>query len=163
MRCLILGAVLWCVMAAATGAAAAEDPLMAPIQKFIDSFNKGDMVAAAATHTAGSDLTIVDEVPPYIWRGPEAFQAWSADLGSEAEKRGIIDQAVAISAPTREEVDGDHAYVVVPAVYTFKDSGVSMRETAQFVIVLQKGADGWLIGGWSWVGPKPEPVAPARK
>jgi hypothetical protein len=135
---------------------------MAPIQKFIDSFNKGDAAAAAASHAATADLAIIDEVPPYLWRGPQAFQAWSADLDSDAKKHGITDQVVTISAPTREELNGDQAYVVVPAVYTFKEGGIAMREAAQMTFALKKGASGWLIHGWVWTGPKPQPVVPAK-
>lgn len=137
---------------------------MAPIQKFIDSFNKGDMAAAAATHAAGADLTITDEVPPYVWRGPKAFSAWSADLDSDAKKNGITDPMVTVRAATRIERSGDQAYVVVPAVYTFKLKGASMREAAQITVVLRRGATGWLIHGWTWTGPKPQAAgAPAKK
>jgi hypothetical protein len=69
---------------------------------------------------------------------------------------------VTIGAPTREETSGDGAYVVVPAVYAFKERGVAMREPAQMTFVLKKGPGGWLIHGWTWTGPKPEPVAPAK-
>ncbi len=136
---------------------------MAPIQKFVDSFNKGDMAAAAATHAAAADLGIIDEVPPYLWRGPQAFQTWSTDLDGDSKKRGITDQVVTIVAPTREETSGDRAYVVVPAVYTFKERGVAMRGAAQMTVVLKKGADGWLIHGWTWTGLKPQPAAAPAK
>ena len=162
MRYLTLGAVAWCVMGAAASAATPDAQLMAPIQKFTDAFNKGDTAAAAATHAAAADLAIIDEVSPHLWQGLQAFQAWSADLDSDAKKRGITDQAVTISTPTREETSGDHAYVVVPAVYTFKERGVAMREPAQWVFALRKGAGGWLIHGWAWTGPKPQPVVPAK-
>jgi ketosteroid isomerase-like protein len=151
------------VVGTAAGATAADAQLAAPIQKFIDSFNKGDAAGAAATHAAGADLSITDEVPPYLWRGPQALQTWSADLESDALKRGITDPAVTISAATREETTGDQAYVVVPAVYTFKEKGVAMREAAQFTFVLKKGAGGWLIHGWTWTGPKPTKATVAAK
>jgi ketosteroid isomerase-like protein len=143
----------------ANGAAAADPQLAAPIQKFIDSFNKGDAAGAAATHAAGADLSITDEVPPYLWRGPQALQTWSADLEADAKKRSITEPAVTISAATCEETNGDQAYVVVPAVYTFKEKGVAMREAAQFTFVLKKGASGWLIHAWTWTGPKPKAAA----
>jgi hypothetical protein len=114
------------------------------------------MAAAAATHA--KEVSIVDEVPPYVWRGPQAFETWSADLASDSKKRGITDPKVEIGRPTREELVGDHAYVVVPAVYTFKEGGTAMREEAQFVFALQKGSGGWLIHGWAWTGPKPSPA-----
>jgi hypothetical protein len=36
-----------------------------------------------------------------------------------------------IGTPTRELVTGNHAYVIVPSVYSFKLKGVAMSETAQ--------------------------------
>jgi len=158
VRKVVIGAVVWCALGAVAVAATPDPQLLAPIQKFIDSFNKGDAAGAAATHAA--DAVIIDEVPPYLWRGGQAFQAWSADLDKDAKARGITDQAVTIGAPTREEVSGDHAYVVVPAVYAFKERGVAMRESAQFAFALRKGAGGWLIHGWTWTGPKPGPAKP---
>jgi ketosteroid isomerase-like protein len=159
MRYLTLGAVVFCFLCGAANAQAPDAQMMAPIKKFMDSFNKGDMAGAAATHAAGADLTIIDEVPPYLWRGPKAFQAWSADLDADAKKNGITEPSVAISAATRTESNGDQAYVVVPAVYTFKQGGVPMREAAQMTFVLKKGANGWLIHGWTWTGPKPQKAA----
>ena len=164
MRVLIVSVFVGCALAGPAIAQTGDADVMAPIQKFIDTFNKGDAVGAAATHAAGADLTITDELPPYVWRGPKAFQSWSADLESDAKKNGITDPMVTLSAATRIERSGDSAYVVVPAVYTFKQRGASMREAAQMTFVLKKGTSGWLIHGWTWTGPKPQAAgAPAKK
>jgi ketosteroid isomerase-like protein len=159
MRFLTLGTIVCAWMVAGAGAQAPDAQLMAPIQKFIDSFNKGDIAGASATHDAGADLTIMDEVPPFVWRGAKAFQAWSTALESESKQHGITDQMVKISAPTRTESSGDSAYVIVPAVYMYKEKGVAMREAAQMTFVLKKGAKGWLIHAWTWTGPKPQKAA----
>ena len=141
--------------------AQSPDPqITAPITKFVDAFNKGDMAAAAATHAAGADLVIIDEVSPYLWRGAKALQTWAGDLEADAKTKGITEQKVTISAATRVESTATAAYVVVPAVYTFKEKGVAMSESAQFTFSLQKGASGWLIHGWTWTGPKAKKVAP---
>jgi ketosteroid isomerase-like protein len=159
MRVLTFAALMWVVIAAPTNAQTADADVMAPVKKFIDSFNKGDIATAATTHAAGADLVIVDEVPPYLWRGAKAFQAWSTDLQNDATKNGMTDATVTLSAPTRMESSGDQAYVVVPAVYAFKQRGSAMRESAQMTFVLKKGARGWLIHAWAWTGPKPQPAA----
>jgi ketosteroid isomerase-like protein len=67
-----------------------------------------------------------------------------------------------LGAPTREETAGDVTYVVVPAVYSFKQGGNAMSEKAQMTFVLKKGAGGWLIHGWAFTGPKPQPAAAAK-
>jgi len=159
MRDLTVGMVVCLLMGAAAGAQTSDAQLIAPIQKFLDSFNKGDIAGAAATHAAEADLVILDEVPPFLWRGARAFQQWSTDLDNDAKKKGITDQMVKLGATTRTETSGDQAYVVVRAVYTFKERGVAMREAAQMTFVLRKGPGGWLIHGWTWTGPKPTGTA----
>jgi hypothetical protein len=155
MRDWTLGVVVFVMLVGTAAAAQAPNAdLIAPVQKFIDSFNKGDMAAAAATHAADADLVIVDEVSPFLWRGPRAFQTWSTDLDNDARQHGITDQKVTVAAPTRAEASGDQAYLVVPAVYTFKQRGVAMREAAQMTFALRKGPGGWMIHGWTWTGPK---------
>lgn len=163
MRYLTLVTFVCAFMVAPAGAQAPDPQLVAPIQKFIDSFNKGDMAGAMATHAAGADLAIIDEVPPFIWRGPKAFQAWSTALDAASKQGGITEQMVTIKAPTRTESTADSAYVIVPAVYTYKEKGVGMREAAQMTFTLKKGASGWLIHGWTWTGPKPQRAATAAK
>jgi ketosteroid isomerase-like protein len=163
MRNLVAAVLVWCVLGAPASAQTPDAELMAPIQKFIDSFNKGDVAAAAATHTATADLVIIDEVPPYVWRGAKAFHTWSADLESDAKKNGITEPMVRISKATRIEQNDDRSYVVVPAVYTFKQRGTAMRAAAQMTVLLKKGAAGWLIEGWTWTGPKPRPASGSAK
>ena len=162
MRFLTLGVAVCCVCVGVAVHAQAPDPqVMAPINKFLEAFNKGDTAGAAATHAAEADLSIIDEVPPFHWQGAQAFQAWTADLGRDEKKRGVTDQKVSIRAATRIETDGAVAYVVVPASYTFKQAGVPMKETAQMTFMLKKVAGGWLIHGWTWTGGKPQKVAAA--
>jgi ketosteroid isomerase-like protein len=161
MRYVTLGAVL-CLAAATSAAAELPDPqLTAPIRTFIDAFNRGDSAAAAATHAATPDLTIIDEVEPHLWQGTRAFQSWAADLDGDSKKREITDQVVTLSPASRVVTNGREAYVVVPAVYTFKLKGAPMRVAAQMTYVLKKDPGGWLIHAWTWTGPSPK-AAPAK-
>jgi ketosteroid isomerase-like protein len=164
MRHLALGA-LACLLL--TGARASAQPpsaaVTAPITAFISAFNKGDMPGAAATHAAVPDLVIVDEVAPYAWHGAKAFQEWAADLGAADAKAGNTDQKVVVGAPTRVEVEGTRAYVIVPATYTFTaKGGVAMRARSQMTFTLEKGASGWLIHGWTWTGPQASKAGGAK-
>ena len=75
----------------------------------------------------------------------------------------MTEPRVTIGAATRSEVHGDHAYVIVPSEFTFKLRGAPMKESAQMTFVLKKGATGWLIHGWTWTGPRPQPATPSTK
>ena len=143
---------LVCAPVAYAGDAGVE----ATIKQFATAFNKGDMKAAKALHTAAP--VIVDEVAPHLWSGGNAFDGWGADLAKSDAAEGKSGGQVTIGAPTREVVSGDHAYVVAPTTYSFKQKGAAMRETAQMTIVLDKDASGWKIASWTWTGPEAKAV-----
>ena len=143
-------------LTAAPAAFAGDAALETTIRQFADAFNKGDMKAAKALHVAAP--TIIDEVPPHLWTGAKAFDAWGADLGKSEAAEGKSGGQVTIGAPTREIVSGSHAYAVAPTTYTFQQKGRTMRETAQMTLVLDKQASGWKIASWTWTGPEAKPV-----
>ena len=149
-----LAVVLACLATVATTSAHARDAAVeAPITKFVTAFNKGDV--ATAQTTMADSLTITDEVAPFTWSGADAFGKWGADYEVDAKAKGISEPSVTIGTPTRELVEGDHAYVIVPATYRFKQKGVKMAEVAQMTFSLARGAGGWKINGWTWTGPNP--------
>ncbi|MGB8401227.1 hypothetical protein [Bradyrhizobium sp.] len=158
----LLIAVVLLGLSAAAGAATPQTEVMAPIRLFIDNFNKGDMKAGAAA-LAPAGIVAIDDVPPHVWAGPNALDAWTKALAAADEAAGNTDGAVALGKPVRVIVGADRAYVVASVVYTFKQKGVAMREPAQVVCALQKGSTGWLIAGWTWVGTAPKPAAGASK
>ena len=71
---------------------------------------------------------------------------------------GVSDGIVKYGAPTRTEVEGDAAYVVIPATYLYKERGQSMVEKGQMTFVLHAEGGGWKIQGWTWLGVKPHPA-----
>jgi len=154
----LFGTIALLGFSAAAGAATPDPDVMAPIRVFVDGFNKGDMKAAAqALSPAG--LSIIDDVPPHVWAGPNAFDSWSKALAASDQVTGTTEGAVQLGKPAHVVVSAERGYLVVPAVYTFKAKGVVMREPAQIVVALQKGTSGWQISGWAWVGTKPKPAA----
>jgi ketosteroid isomerase-like protein len=141
----------------ASAAFANDAAVDATIKAFGDAFNKGDMKAAKALHTASP--VIVDEVPPHLWTGAKAFDSWGADLGKSEAAEGRSGGKVTMGTPSREVISGNHAYVVVPTTYTFQQKGQTMREAAQMTLALDKDASGaWKIASWTWTGPEAKPV-----
>jgi len=152
MRKLVL-VVLTSILVVPALAAAAAD-VTAPIHQFIDGFNHGDTKSAYAAYAAG-DIMIVDEFPPHRWSGPGAPQAWAADYEKHAQATGVSDGHVKYGSPTRSEVEGDVAYVIVPCTYLYQQQGKPMIEKGEMTFVLQNQADAWKIRAWTWSGEKP--------
>ena len=154
MKAFVVGTVVSVGLLAAAGAANAESELMAPVHQFVDSFNKGD-VKTAALAFAPSTVSIIDDVAPHVWIGPNALGDWARDLVADDKAAGISDEMVTLDAPTREVISGDKAYLVVSVVYSYKQQGMAMREPAQMTYALTKSGAAWLISGWTWVGTTP--------
>ncbi|MFZ0361088.1 MAG: nuclear transport factor 2 family protein [Terriglobales bacterium] len=152
----VIFAMLVGVLLAPSGMGAAQD-VTVPIHQFIDGFNKGDTKSAYAAYAAG-DIAIVDEFAPHRWVGPHAPQEWAADYDKHAQATGVSDGIVKYGAPTRTEIEGDAAYVVVPTTYLYKERGQPMAEEGQMTFVLHAEAGGWKIRNWTWSGVKPHPA-----
>jgi hypothetical protein len=107
----------------------------------------GDVKSEYAACSKGS-IAIVDEFAPHLWVGVHAPQQWAADYDKHAQATGVTDGRVTYGAPTRKEVEGNQAYVIVPTVYLYKQHGKPLVEEGQLTVVLH-------ITGWTWTGVTP--------
>lgn len=137
--------------------AATTTDVTKPIHQFIDGFNTGDVNSAYAAYASG-DIVIMDEFAPHIWAGPHAAQDWAADYDKHAKANDVSDGSVKYGAPTRTEVEGNAAYVVIPTVYNYKEHGKAVTEEGQMTFVLRMEKDTWKIAAWTWTGVKPHPA-----
>ncbi|HTO75258.1 MAG TPA: nuclear transport factor 2 family protein [Thermoanaerobaculia bacterium] len=148
MRILSRGLLL-VVLGAAPAAATDQADVMAPVYQFIDGFNKGDVKSAVAA--CADQASIIDEFAPYEWHGAAACPQWAAAFDADAKKNGITSGAVTLGKPRHVDITGDHAYVVVPTDYAFKQKGKSVKEKGStLTVALQKEAAGWRITAWTW-------------
>lgn len=146
-RIVLAGAVLALVSSTAVWASD-EDDVTAAIQTFINAINKGDIPAAAATHVAAP--SIIDEFPPHHWEGATAFNDWLGAFGKDSTARKVTDSKLTPHTAKRLSVEGDHAYVVMPTDYTFKQNGKTMAEYGTITYALDKTTAGWRIAAWSF-------------
>jgi hypothetical protein len=144
------------VLLASSALAASPADVTTPIKQFIDGFNTGDVKSAYAAYAPGT-ITIIDEFAPHSWIGPDAPHQWAADYDKHATATGVTDGVVKYGAPTRSVVDGDTAYVILPATYLYKEKGQPIVEEGQFAFVLRTELTGWKIQGWAWTGVVPHP------
>jgi hypothetical protein len=142
------------VLLASSALAATPGDVTTPIKQFIDGFNTGDVKSAYAAYAPGT-ITIIDEFAPHRWIGPNAAHQWAADYDKHATATGVTDGVVKYDSPTRSVIDGDTAYVIIPALYTYKEKGQPKAEEGQFAFVLHAELAGWKIQGWTWTGVVP--------
>ena len=136
------------VVAAGSAVASQETDVMAPIQQFVDGFNKSDVKMAQA---ACADQTfIIDDFPPHAWRGAEATSAWLSDYNAFARQNGITDGFVALGKPRHIDVAGVHAYVVVETSISLKKNGKAVKHLGLMTLALNKEANSWRITAWAW-------------
>jgi hypothetical protein len=62
---------------------------------------------------------------------------------------------VTYSKPSRTEIEGDVAYVVMPTVYLYNEHGKAMKEEGQITAVLHFESGAWKMTAWTWSGVKP--------
>jgi hypothetical protein len=129
----------------------------APVHQFLNAFNAGDNAKALAAHSSAG-ISITDEFAPFLWEGPKAFTEWAAGLDTFSKAHGISDPAVSLGPVDVKTVSATHAYLVYPAVYTYKQKGISTREPARMAFVVKKEGTTWKIVSWTWTGTNPQPV-----
>lgn len=147
----LLGVIL-CVPAAVP---AGRDDVAAPLRQFIDGFNSGDTKSAFAAYASSGPITIIDEFAPHLWSGPDAARVWAEAYDKHAQATGVSDGKVTYSQPTRAEIEGELAYVILPTVYVYKEHGKPLKEEGQITAVLVRETPGWKIRAWTWSGVKP--------
>lgn len=126
-----------------------EIDVMAVVKAYLADMNNGDV--AHFTKLCAPQTVIIDDFPPHVWQGANACTEWLTALVAYDAKKGITPEALTIGAPRRLSVNGDHAYVVLPAGYKYTLQGKPVDETnSVWTISLQKSADGWRVTGWAW-------------
>jgi len=128
----------------------------APIKRMMDGFNKGDIAAVKSAHVTSP--TIVDNVSPFFWSGPNAFDEWVSDLSKAEAAEGKTDGVVTFAPVVDEVISGDRAYVVTRSEYDYKQNGKNIREVGYTSFVLVKQGGEWKVASWSWASPSGLPV-----
>ena len=125
-----------------------NDPMSA-VEAFRTAMTAGDVEGLADIHVEG-DVTIIDKVVPFIWKGPTALADWMLSMTLYFEERDIRDGSIIYRSPVAKLVDGDQAYVVVPTVWSYKSKDIPIRNAATITFALRRTAAGWKIASWSW-------------
>ena len=136
------------LVSAVTALSQKTDP-MAAVRQYIDSFNRGDVKGMTAA--CADRASILDGMAPHSWQGPSACADWYKDVLAEGEREGASGYEVTLGKPRHLNINGDAAYVVLPATMTFKHKGKLVTQTgASWTVALHKFDDSWRITAWAW-------------
>lgn len=121
------------------------------IADFVDAVNRGDQAKAVAHFT--DDVTIVEDLAPFRWHGPNAGPDWMLAMWENAQRNNVSAIMMEISPPTRVEVEGGAAYAVVPGLLTYHGDGSALRSEGLLTFSLKARGGKWLISALAWSGP----------
>jgi ketosteroid isomerase-like protein len=139
----LLGLLLVC-----GAASAAEHSVLVPIQTYVRAANAGDRALLISAFT--SDSLIVDEFAPFRFPAPNAAAHWYDGFGADQLKSGVTDALISSTPPKFVTIEGTHAYVVLPTVYTYKIHGKPAKETGSLAFALVKRGSQWKISSMAW-------------
>lgn len=145
---LLISALTLMVLTAPPALASDESDVVAAINRYNDSFNKGDTKTADAICTP--QTFIIDDFAPHAWQGATSCSDWWNALGADSKKNGITDSKVTLGKAWHVSVTGDRAYAVYPTHYSYKLKGKPVTEQGVWTFAMQKTSDGWHIAGWAW-------------
>jgi len=119
------------------------------VQNYDAAYNAGHGQAGAAL--CAEDAVIVDDFAPHLWKGAAACADWARDLAAFDTANKVTGDTVMLGAPWHVDVDGDAAYVVVPATDANNQDGKRVVTTGSvWTFALKKTAAGWRIASWAW-------------
>lgn len=121
---------------------------LATVKQYNDAFNNNDMKSWNAL--CADQAAIIDDFPPHVWQGANACGSWWNAFVTASKNAGFANPNVALDKPWHVAVEGDRAYVVEPAVYSYKVKGKPAVEHGVWTFALQRQAAGWRITGWAW-------------
>ena len=108
---LFLVASVLTVGSATSALASDKDDVMAVLNQWNDADSAKSIASCA------DDASVIDDFPPFEWRGAGACANWSKAFDGFAQKNGITDPVGTIGKPKQFVVSGERAYVVVPATF----------------------------------------------
>ena len=111
------------------------------VHRIFDAFNTGDIPTLKSL--VGDDLNIVDDMPPFVWRGPGAMDVWLGDVDKDSRLNKDTGGTSVIGRPTFIRIEGRQAYAVFPDQFSYKRDGRQIHENAAATFVLEKSDTGW--------------------
>ena len=124
------------------------------VSAFVEEVNSGKFDAALARFT--HDVTIVEDIAPYRWRGPDAGAQWLTAMAANAERLAVTEVVMDLGAAQRIEVEGTAGYAVFAGTVLLKKVDQTLREAGLLTFALKRHSAHWLIAALTWTGERPK-------
>ena len=111
-----------------------------------------DAALARLTH----DPTIVEDIAPYTWRGPDAGAEWLTAMAANAARLAVTDVVMDLGAAQRIEVGVTAGYAVFAGTVLLKKADQTLREAGLLTFAFERHLDDWLIAALTWTGDHPK-------
>lgn len=122
-------------------------PILKLANAVVAASNADDALALSKLYT--NDAIVVDEIPPFVWRGASAGVAWwhAVDAFTNKAKHTIQLTNVRISEFQRTAND---AYLIQPMTIDETSAGRHSSESGTFAYTFHKTGGIWLISSQVW-------------
>ena len=136
-------------MATSTPVAASDNTdVIAVVHRWTDAFSRRSFNTDIAP--CADDAVIIDDLPPYLWQGPDACSKWFKAFEAWASKAGVSNAVIALGELRHLDFDGGFAYLVAPVTLSYIKAGKPVNFLGMITMTLRKRASGWRISGVAW-------------
>jgi len=130
-----------------------RDAIARVVEILVDAVNNGEFGKVIAAFSAAP--TIVEDIAPFIWQGPDSPSAWLAAMGANAAQLEVRAIVMKLGAPLNIKIAGEVAYAVFPGSLSLAKANGELFANGILTFTLQKGGESWLIETLVWSGPEP--------
>jgi hypothetical protein len=124
------------------------------VMEFVGEVNSGKVERALARFS--NDATIVEDIAPFTWQGPDAGSQWLAAMATNAKRLGVTSIAMELGEARRIEVEERAAYAIFAGTVQLEQADRTLRESGLLTFALARNLDQWLITAMTWTGERPK-------
>lgn len=130
-----------------------RDAVSDAIGKMVDAVNNGDFGEVIATF--GAEATIIEDIAPFRWQGPDAPSSWLTAMGENAARLDARAIVMKLGRPVWIDVVGPAAYAVFPGALSLATASGKLLSNGTLTFTLERSDERWLIETLVWSGPEP--------
>jgi ketosteroid isomerase-like protein len=122
--------------------------VLSKITEFVEAWNRDD--ANTVLNSMMESPAIIDDFTHRVWTGPTAVKDWAESFKAFKSKNAISGYSVELQQPGFVSTDAEKGYVVIDALYKYKQQGSPRQDRGTLIVGLRKMENAWQISGFVW-------------